>query len=204
MRRTIKNGALSVVMFGVTSIATAQTVELVPSIGYRFGGSVYDYGSVRSLDVRDSEAYGLTVGFDLGVDNQVFVRWMRQDTEVDDYRGPQDQRFGLAIEHWHVGGMHNFDPFDTVQPFVEGMLGLTYMNPDPRDIRSSSRFSAGLGGGIRIMPSDRIGLRLGARTVWTAVNSGGGVFCGPWGCSLGFSGSGFWQIEGEIGLVVRF
>ena len=57
--------------------------------------------------------------------------------------------------------------------------------------------------GVKVMPSERVGLRLQIRAWGTFVDSGAAIGCGTGGCAFGFSGSALWQGEATAGLILR-
>lgn len=51
--------------------------------------------------------------------------------------------------------------------------------------------------------TEQLRLRLDLRGIYTALNSGGSVFCSG-GCELRFRSDGYLQVEAGAGLVMRF
>ena len=58
------------------------------------------------------------------------------------------------------------------------------------------------GGGVKIFPSERIGIRLAGHLYSTILSSGSGFWCGTGGCGVGLSGWGFWQGDVQAGLTI--
>ena len=114
--------ALSVSLAGV---ASAQSVQVAPFGGYRFGGDLYEEITATSLDIDGSPSVGAVVDVFLDHDLSVTFVYSHQDARVDVPR-PRGapQRVAMSIDHWHGGGTQEFGR-GAVQPFLIGTLGLT-------------------------------------------------------------------------------
>jgi hypothetical protein len=110
-------------------------------------------------------------------------------------------RWAISVDHWQAGGLREFQP-GAVRPFLTGMLGLTrYAAAGDNEIR----FAVGAGGGVKLLPTRRIGLRLDSRVFATFVDAQGqAVACTPGICLVGFDADIVWQLEFTAGLVVAF
>ena len=186
----------------LAGIASAQTVQVAPFGGYRFGGDLYEEITATSLDIDGSPSVGAVVDVFLDRDLSVTFVYSHQDARVDVPRPPgAPQRVAMSIDHWHAGGTQEFGR-GAVQPFLIGTLGLTRYGGGGD---SEVRFSMAAGGGVKVMPSRHLGLRLDGRAY--AVFVDGGVdsgICAPNVCVLGFDLSVAWQAEFTAGLVVSF
>jgi opacity protein-like surface antigen len=180
-------------------------VEITPFAGLRFGGGFEDTNTGTSISLNDSGSYGLVVDFDISLDQQIEIYLSRQSTTLSangTFTG--NPLFDLTVEYYHFGGLYLIDvQSDRVRPFVSGGLGLTRMNPQGEGLSTETRFSLSLGGGAKFFLTDRLGLRLDARGIFTALSSNGTVFCSG-GCAISVQSSGFMQGELGAGLVVRF
>lgn len=58
------------------------------------------------------------------------------------------------------------------------------------------------GGGVKIFPSERIGIRLAGHLYSTIISGGTGFWCGTGGCGVGLSGWGVWQGDVSVGLTI--
>src|SRR4029079_11864555 len=91
-------------------------------------------------------------------------------------------RLRVAVDHWQGGGLQEFDGA-RVRPFLTGTLGLTrYASPTDSEIR----FTLGAGGGVKLFPVSRLGIRLDGRAFATFLDSEGttSVCAGPGPCRL--------------------
>jgi hypothetical protein len=173
-------------------------------VGLRGGGSFEDTNTGTTVEVADASSYGVMLDFDLDKDRQVEVYLSHQDTYLTSsglFTG--DPLFDLAIDYIQVGGLYMFTEGEQVRPFVAGGLGLTRMDPKRSDLVTEYRFSAGLGGGAKILLTKRLGLRFDVRGIYTALNGDASIFCSG-GCAISIRSNGFWQAEVGAALVLRF
>ena len=86
-----------------------------------------------------------------------------------------------------------------LRPFVFGGMGTTFFSAD--DLESETKFSFGLGGGVKYFPWKSIGARASFRYTPTMLNDDETVaFCDP----FGFCQGSLQQIDIAAGAVVRF
>jgi hypothetical protein len=205
MSRIAAGALIFLVVAGMTAVATAGTVELSPFYGWRFGGDMVDYYYGDRYNLDDASAYGLAIDIELDPYDETWieVRWSHQQTELNT-TNPDVGRLDLGIDYFHIGGLKAFgDHGDNFVPYGVGTLGATHFNPDA-GFGSDTRFSFGLGGGVKLMFAKRVGVRLEGRVLGTYFPSSAAVICGgyPGGCSIGISGNMLWQGEVTAGLVI--
>ena len=196
--------ALAVCLLGgfMTS-AEAQTVEVSPFVGYRFGGDLYEVYTGAALDIDGAATVGGVV--DVFVNRGVSFSFVyaHQDAmiETEDSWGEASDFGRISIDHWHAGGTQEFGA-GGVRPFLIGTIGLTRFGA-PGD--SEVRFSTAAGGGVKLMPTRHLGVRLDGRVYAVFMNgwTSAGV-CGGAGCLVGVDVSLIWQAEFTAGLVLSF
>ena len=88
-----------------------------------------------------------------------------------------------------------------MRPFAIGTLGLTrYAGGGD----SEMRFSLGAGGGVKLFPTSRVGVRLNTQVSATFVYVDARVgACSPGICFFGINTDVVWQIEFSTGLIFR-
>ena len=184
----------------------AQKVEITPHIGYRFGGGMDDYLTGQTYDFNDSESYGVTFNYTLGLmgDTQLDFSWSRQDTDMDVFKLGSYEDFDMTIDQWQVGGLKQWHEGETVRPFLLGSLGATHFSPEGSELSSVTRFAFALGGGVKILPGRHVGVRFQGKLYGTYGSGSAGALCGPPGCAFGFSGNFMWQAEFSVGLILGF
>jgi hypothetical protein len=199
-------GAASGLLLGLVSIAApsslrAQTVEVAPFGGYRFGGDLYEVYTGTPLDIDG----GPTVGglFDVFIEPGLSVTFLyahqQADIQGEVRPGVEVTWPTLSVDHWHVGGTQAFGT-GKVQPLLTGTLGLTRFGSDGD---SEVRFSMAAGGGVKLMPTRRAGVRLDGR-VYAVIADAATVGVCAQRCLIGVDASIVWQAEFTAGLVFAF
>src|SRR5262245_7539229 len=104
-------------------LAAQTTWEVVPSGGYRFGGSFEHFGGsfghssgsfggsnqLGTLEVKESGAWGVSVGVTIAEEVEVEGLFTRQDTRLaTDGFFTSQPRFALDTEVYHLGGNYLF------------------------------------------------------------------------------------------------
>jgi len=191
--------------------ADAPRFEMTPFAGYRTGGQ-FDIeptteGSVtESVDVGDDASFGIDLG--LYRDERSFYEFLysRQGASLDS-KDPLLDNLDVRIEYYQFGGTVMFpDVSDNVLPYLSLTVGATRFSADHYD--SDTKFSASLGGGLRVPFSEHVAAVAGLRGYLTFVDTNTEFFCvsngGEGGCLLRSSGSTFFQAEAQLGLSMRF
>ena len=149
----IRCGTIILGMLSMVSIATesmAQNFELTPFVGYRFGGDFQDSGTGAGLDIGDSESYGMVLGMNMSSETQVEFLYSHQATEIKPTGlfSPASLT-DLDIDYYHLGGSYIWNPKRKMRPFIQASVGVAHLNPDRADLGSETRFSFGIGGGVK-------------------------------------------------------
>jgi hypothetical protein len=192
-------------VLGVTSTASAQTFEITPFGGWRFGGGFADLETGADLDLDDSLSYGviLSIPWNDPPRSRVELIWSRQDTTVSE-AGDTDPVLDLDVQYLHFGGMVPFKtPNDRLDTLILGGVGATFMSPGTDGAGSEVLFSLSVGVGLLYRASDHIGIRLEARGYYTFTEADAAIFCAG-GCVIAFSTGGFGQGELTAGLQIAF
>jgi hypothetical protein len=183
---SIQNCSLAV-LFAFTFLfsmntSQAQSVEIIPSYGYQFGAKLSYYSNY--IKVKDSDQWGLSVGFESFDDTMIEVSYIRQSSEVrirDIVASPIEDRLTDVNADWFMVGGAKYFPKDNIRPFVGGALGLVVITPnnENRDsfpnipsYNSNTNFAFSFKGGVNIMFSEHIGINLQGNLMFP-VNYGG-------------------------------
>ncbi len=206
--RCVTLASVFIALTGLASPVAAQShkFEITPFLGYMFGGEVAILNG--NLRLRDDMNYGLVLDFTVNRSAQVEASYTRQDTKLDfdEFRVGRRSIYDVSVNVWQIGGQYRFNPMATVRPFFSGTLGFTHygvgdkLDEEAPDLTSDTFFSVVFGGGVKIFPSRRIGIRLAGHLYSTILSSGGGFWCGTGGCGIGLSGWGVWQGDVQAGL----
>jgi len=188
--------------------ALAQgSFELTPMVGYRWGGELQAESTDlfdEDLAVNDSEAYGLVLGIPLS--RHVLIELVADHQSTDLGRrelfAPDMDQVGFDLTYYHVGVAYQWTP-SNIHPFVAGSLGVGRLDLDLPGASSEDRFSASLGGGLKVMASEHVGFRLEARGFWTDT-ADWSWHCDNWDEDCWDSGIDLFQQELRVGVVFSF
>lgn len=180
----------------------AQAVDVMPFVGFRFGGDVgtQQLGTTAptSTTIDASASYGGVIDIPLSSPRAAELYYSRQQTKLSGSSTIGD----VTMSVFHVGLVDTLPSADQqLSWLLAGTLGATQLSAREG---SETRPSIGLGGGFIWMASDHIGVRGDLRGLITFAGSGGGSAACGGGCSLSFHGSVVAQGELSIGLVARF
>jgi hypothetical protein len=182
---------------------SAQSVEVAPFGGYRFGGDLFELAANRPLDLDGAPVFGAAVDIALSDGLWVEALFTRQQAHVDlsaDGLRP-GARVRASVDHWLAGGRQDFDA-GRVRPFVTGLVGLTRYGANGDD---EVRFAVSAGGGVTLYLTRRLGVRFDGRVFTTFTNvDARAVACGNHTCLVGLNVSVVWQAEFNGGVVLAF
>lgn len=204
--------ALALVVLAPAAASAAGRFELTPTASYNFGGDIRgedtDLFDV-DLQAADSEAFGITLDIPLAPWVQLELLASRQSTELEFDEGLFGGTTGFAdfdVTYFHVGGLFEWGS-GQIHPFFVASLGITDLNPDVPGAASETRFSASLGGGVKIFFSDHVGVRLEGRGFWTALDNydTGNDSCCGFDCDCNYDyGAEFTQAQASAGLILAW
>lgn len=188
-------------------------IEITPFAGYVLGGSFTNEDETGSSDqdveLDDAATYGLIVNWPAEANTEWEIYLSRQSTslELDSPLVPDETSLAdLDITFLQAGGTYFFEGAKA-RPYIVATVGASRFEPDDGAFDAETFFAFGLGGGVKLAPTSRLGLRLEGRVLGSLVNSDSAVFCrsGPAanGCLVAVSGSVVWQWEVLAGLVFR-
>ncbi len=191
-------------MAGLPASAAAQTVEVAPVGGYRFGGGFFERVTGQPVDLDGAPTVGVVVNVALhdGLFVEAFVTHQKAGVTVPESASGPATDWRIIVDHFQAGGLQEFGYGRRARPFLTGLLGLTrYAAAGDNEIR----FTASAGGGVKLMPVRRVGIRLDGRVFATFVEAEGrAIACSPGICLVGFDADIVWQAEFTAGLVVVF
>jgi len=198
--------AFVLLLLPAAAFAQPGRFELTPVAGYRLDGD-FDARSSDAFDpdlnvkVDASAVYGVLFDIPLTADWQVEILANRQRSEFVVDHGlltPSTTLGDVDLTILQAGFLFQWGQ-GQVNPFITAAAGLTRIEPKLNDLSSDDRFSASLGGGVKIFFSENVGLRLEARGYWTDL---GRNFRGRY--NRYDSGDGLYQGEGSAGLIIAF
>jgi opacity protein-like surface antigen len=162
------------------------------------------------VDIDDHSSYGLTVNWPAAHNTEYEVFFSRQSTSLDTgslFEPGEEVLDDLDITYLQAGGTYLFEG-SRAWPFIVATIGAARFEPDDSEFDSETFFAFGIGGGYKIAPTSRIGLRLEGRVLGSYLGGDSAVFCRSdevsSGCLIAVSGSMVWQWEMSAGLRFRF
>jgi hypothetical protein len=183
--------------------------ELTPYLGYRIGGEFEQQNGSAKYELDEGNAAGLIfniVARDVNTQWQVLYGQQRTSLKTPVTFDPS-ARLGIDVEYFQFGGTYLFDG-DNTRPFIALTAGVTHFAPTLAGVDSESFFSGSIGGGVQLLQTSRVGVRLEARAFATFVDTDGAIFChsGPQagGCAISIHGTALYQFEASAGVVFRF
>ena len=188
----------------VAQMGTAEppAVQIAPFAGYQFGGSIFSETFERQFSFESGLDYGGSVDFAIGETWRFEVYYSRQETDLRS-AGLADAAFDVKVERL-MAGFQEEKGEGSVKFFGTILLGATRYTPADGSLSSDTRFSAGLGLGVKSFFSRNVGIRLEGHAFYTSVQGGGGVFCTAGLCEFSYSGGGIWQGDVAAGLILAF
>ncbi len=201
---TRKNVLLSMAFVVLSSsFASAQKVEITPYLGYRFGGAFTNNAQDASFDVQKSLSFGAIFDYKVYDFLMVEFHWSHQGSTLEVTQDDQALDTDIGIDNFHGGVLFQGGTKD-LQPFFLASMGGTRFGFNDGD--SATKFSLGLGVGMKGLVTERIGWRVEFRgfTTFTDIEDEYEV-CDVWGCAQVTSTSTvFWQTQVLGGVVVAF
>jgi hypothetical protein len=183
--------------------------DFTPFIGYRtsisFPLEPHVSGTNPGVVVDASPSYGASFGVRLQEDGLVELRWARQDSFIrsQDVSPPiPRQRVLLDQFHGDFSREYTVDEWDPwARPFVLLSVGATHIASTTDS--NFTRFSFGIGGGVRFYPSRHVGFKIQAEWLPVLVDPQVAFICGA-GCIVHVGGSLGSQGEVFVGPILRF
>ena len=202
--------ALALLIATTSAFGQELDTEFTVFGGYRFGGSITIVDSDATYEVQDSPSFGLIWNHRHKDNTQWEVYFSQQQTEVE-LSDPTvaDEFVDVDFYTLQLGGTYLWEG-DAVRPYLAMTLGGTHIksNPDGGDSDSDTFVSGSLGIGVKIRPSNRLGLRLEGRVNGVFMRESSTLFCktGPDAnvCAIELDGNILGQLEIIAGIVFRF
>ncbi len=192
--RTIGSALALTLLFSSAAFGQGK-LEITPMVGISTAGGVdinTDVAQRTSLSVGSGFTWGGTLGYYLSRYVQFEVQYARQNSSLApsfDVEPGDPLSIGLGIDQ--ILGNFVFQTNlagGTFSPFFLVGAGAAIFTPDNRDIGdldpidSSTRFQWGIGGGLKVFVSNRVGFRFQGRYKPTNAGSEVQFWCGIWTC----------------------
>ena len=172
-------------------------------VGYRGGGQGTDTNTGASYQLASAQTYGLVADFRVSPETEVEVLWSQQNTRVQQTAPVNAQLFDVNVGYYQIGGSYLFTQ-EGVQPFMVATLGATYFSPQQPGYQNETKFSFGIGGGVKLPVGRHFGLRVEVRAYGTVLNNNSSAVCTSGSCLIHVSGNLMWQYEANAGVYLSF
>lgn len=188
---------------GRVEAQTLDRVEVTAFGGYRFGGEFYEIATGRPVDADGAPSVGIAVNIPFRSETQIeaLVTHQQARFRLPADGGAPDALFRVTVDHYQVGGLTELG-IGRARPFLTGSLGLThYAASGDHEVR----LSGSAGGGVKLFPTPRIGMRLDGRVFATVVDADADALaCTPGICIGSIDAWIVWQVDFTAGVVIRF
>jgi hypothetical protein len=178
--------------------------DLTPLVGYRTS-MLFPTGHPPSphLVLGAKPSYGVAVGVRVDEEDVIEFRWARQDTHVhvDDVPSSNEK---VVLDQFHGDFTHEYilEGPRWARPFVMGSAGATRVAGGANN--HFTRFSFGLGGGVKVFFTRHLGLRMQGEWLPLVVEPEVTSFICGGGCIVRLSARLVSQGEIVAGPVLRF
>lgn len=182
--------------------------DVTPLIGFRTGMS-FPTGPTQesppNVAVDATPSYGIAAGVRRNEEDVIEFRWTRQDTRVhlEGSQGSSKER--AVLDQFHGDFTHEYFLDDWpvwARPYVIGSVGATHIGV--RNGGSFTRFSFGLGAGVKFYISRHFGFRMQGEWLPVLISPEVNSFICGGGCRVHLSGTLVSQGEVVVGPLFRF
>jgi len=186
------------------------SIDITPQAGYRtrmtFDTETQVQGGPTPQIILDSNpAFGVAFGARFNHQELVEFRWSREDTEMHITNSVAFPRQRVLLDQFHFNFSHEYVLREWpiwARPFVMGSAGWTRISSTAAT-NSFTRFSFGVGGGVKAFPSPHFGVVLQAQWLPLWVTPEVKTLCNV-ACVIQLGGQLASQAEVSIGPVIRF
>jgi len=202
-RNTTILATLILMAFALTSIA--QSVELTPLAGYTFRSTVHiTNGEAR---MNDGFTYGGALTIAPSQYNAIEISYYRYETEAtaySSYNGFVDVSKDVAVNYMLIGGQRLFPASDKVTGFTGFNVGAGWLGSQDDSFNTITKFSMGIDAGVKIMATEKIGIRLQTNFIFPITSAGGSFYWGSGGSGVGLTGYvPIWSFGFNGGLIFK-
>jgi hypothetical protein len=219
-RKVIGKSWWLLVLLANAASAHGQHFDVTPLVGIRTGGSVDLQQEGQAPQARANLGDSVTFGVAAGVRffsedgcedcSVIEFRWMRQNTNLAFKEATPVPtplvgfgRVPVTLDHYLGDFTYEWDIPDvkTVRPFVLGSVGAAHLSTPAS---GSTRFTFGLGAGVKVFPQRHWGVRLQVEYLPMLMHAEvQRVICVS-GCVVALGGGLMNQFEFSLGPVFRF
>lgn len=167
----------------------AQGIEITPITGYTFQAG-FNTSNGRAF-LRDGQNWGGSIGYTLENDVEVELAYNYLGTSAiaRSVNLQTDINTPAQVHYATIGANKLFPTSDKVTFFTGIKLGTGTLAFPESNIGNITKFTTGFQGGVKIFPSDKVGIRLQANLMMPIVSAGTSLWWSPGGgTSVGVTG----------------
>ena len=191
-----------IALLGAARPARGQSFEVSGLAGYTPSADLANTApELTGTGIRGGFTWGLQGGWLLTPRWGVEALWTQQSSaQTIDTGSGSAELYTMTVRQLHGDAVYHLRSADArLRPFVFGGLGTTFFSAD--DLESETKFSFGLGAGVKYFRWNAIGIRAHFRYKPTMLNDEDAAdFCDP----FGFCQGTLQQVEFAGGVVFRF
>jgi opacity protein-like surface antigen len=195
---------------GAIDARAQDRLEAQPFVGARFGGEFEAQERIRgrtrtvNIDIESGFAWGFTFGAFVNETIEFEFMWSRQESALS--VEPDTKLFDASVSHYHGNVLFHFGNLASrVRPYALVGLGATILDPDAGDVEGATKFSFGIGGGLKAYFNDTVGLRAQYRLTPTYMSDEPAIFCDAFAfCYVIDEAVYAYQNEWTAGVTFRF
>jgi hypothetical protein len=178
-------------------------VEILPFVGYRWGGSLNTVTGFREIKTQDNISYGIGFGMPTPKYSEVELAWTHYQGTVDFTLNSGVKGTGGTVKRddillsgtWYA--YHN----TSILPYFTAGLGAAIFSS--QNASTVGRFTWDLGIGFRKDINDKVAMRLSGKWVPVWVTTGTGVWCDYYYCYSVGTGENYDQFEVGLNLIFK-
>ena len=170
----------------VFAYAQEKTVTLLTFGGYTFKDKI-DFSEGYG-EIGDGFQWG--AGFEVGLSDENAVELIYQRMDPTTFvQGPfGERRYGeVGINYIMLGGTRYAPINEKIAGFATLDAGVGFLSPKETGYESVTRFAWGLRLGLRMMTSEKVGIRIFGQLMSPVQGAGGGFYFGTGGTGAGVS-----------------
>ncbi len=191
MTRKIRIKVLAVfvlILSGSALYAQQGAITLLTFGGYTFEDRLDFYNGYGKIGDGFQWGAGLEIG--LGPYNALEMFYQQHPTTgyLVEYIGDYEESGDVNMNYYMVGGTRYLPINDILSGFGSMDVGLAVISPQQSsEIGNTTKFAWGLRAGLRLMPAERISMRIHAQLMSPVQGAGGGFYFGTGGSGVGVS-----------------
>jgi hypothetical protein len=206
---------------GVAADTTPTSrLEVTVFGGYRTGGNIKQTTDINDADgnpikvdagLNKGASFGLALNWEAESNSFYELAYSRQATSLDTVN-PTDIKVAMpldvTVEYLQIGGyVTAAEKAAKVMPYFVLNAGIGRLTPNNDELRAVSKFSAAIGGGVKLTFTEHIAMRFDARVYALFLGNENDLMCAGSGgvtCKIHLQGDMLVQPDISLGLTFGF